>query len=529
MHGRSVLMETDAREALLRGVSIMAAVTSPTLGPIGRTVAVSRTVGSDPPEILDQAAVITRRTIEIDGPFENMGAMLLRHVVWRVHEAVGDGGATSAVFAGRLIEEAVNYARAGGDSLAIRRGIEAAEAVALSELQRLVRPIELPREISAIVAGSVRDARTAALIGEALEVVGPDGVLQVRDAIDSRTDCEYIEGIRWDAGALSPYLLRDDRVTTSLDDPCVLVTDYPLTGASDVIPALECASAVGRPLFIVAPGMHDAAVGVLVANRERGLLAVKAPEPVGQRDRAIEEIALIAGARLMCRARGDRMKDLQLSDLGSARQAWATRSMSGFVGARGERSAIRRRIAEVQSELARAEDDDTRKKLRDRISRLSGIAAIVRVGGQTESEREDLKHRVESAVASGRAALREGVVPGGGCALIAAARAIEQLDLGGDEAVGARALARALQEPLRVIATNSGVDASPIVQNAYRLVPDFAYDAVRREWVDPWRTGLLEPSLVLRHVIETSVSSALTVLFTEVLVRSAQPPVARLP
>jgi chaperonin GroEL len=303
----------------------------------------------------------------------------------------------------------------------------------------------------------------------------------------------------------------------------ILVTDFPLKDAEDVLPILELASSAGRSLVLIAPEVRDAALAILIANRERGILAVKPPEPGGQKERAIEEIALISGARLQRRARNDRLRDVKLADLGSTRQAWATRGLAGLFGARGDREAIRVRLGDVRSELERASDDDARDKLRARIGRLAGIAAIVRVGGQTESEQKELEQRVESAVAAGRAALREGVVPGGGCALIAAAKAVSALDLTGDERVGAQLLARSLEEPLRVIAINAGIDDSPLVHNAYERGPDAVFDVLHRTWVDPWQSGILDATSILRQVIELSVSSAVTTLFTDTLVRSPTP------
>jgi chaperonin GroEL len=529
MRGQAVLAGDDARAALVRGLTTVAAALAPTLGPTARTVAVAPIGGTGVPEVLDDAATIARRTIAIGDPFENMGAMLLRHVVWRVHEAVGDGGATAAVLARRLIEGAVNYVAAGGDPLALGRGIERASQTAIAALCSLARPIEFPREIAAVIAGSLPDRATAMLLGEALEAVGADGVLLVRDGRSADTGCEFVEGIRWDAGCASPYLLADDRATATLDNPLVLVSDLTPASADDLVPALDYAVEAKRPLLIIAPSLQEAALAVLVANRERGLLAVKAPPSSGVQDRALDEIALLVGARFLRRAQGDRLRDLQPADLGTARQAWATRGMTGVIGGRGDRAAIRARLAEVRAELERAENDDARATLRDRIGRLAGIAAIVRVGGRTTRERDERKLRIETAIASGRAALREGVVPGGGGGLIFAARAIEQLDLAGDEAVGARLLARALEAPLRAIADNAGVENATIVYDAHRYSPDLVYDAVRREWVDPWGSGILDAFLVLRRVIETSVSSAVTTLLTETLVRSPAPSMAATP
>jgi chaperonin GroEL len=529
MRGQAVLSGDDARAALLRGIAVMTAAVAPTLGPTARTVAIAPATFGTPPEVLDRAATITRRTIAIQGPFENMGAMLLRHLVWRVHEAVGDGGATAAVIAHRLIDGAIRYVGAGGDALALQHGIQHAADVVRAELCAQSRPIELPREIAAMIAGSIRDNRTALLIGEALDAVGADGVIQVRDSPSTRTECEYIPGVRWDVGAASPYLFDEQRDRVTLDHPLVLVSDSAINKPDELVPAIDIAIGAHRPLLIIAPDFNESALALLVSNKERGLLAVKAPTPVGQREQAIEEIALICGARLFCQARGDRLRDIKPNDMGEARQAWATRGMTGLLGANGNRAAIRCRVAEVRSELARAIDEDARGKIRDRLARLSGIAAIVRVGGTTKQSREEIEQRVEAAIATGRAALQGGAIPGGGCGLIATASAVKCLRLDGDEAIGAKLLSRALEEPLRVIARNSGREEAPVVNDAHDLAAKRVFDARTATWVDPWQAGILDARLVLDRIIEVVVSSAVTTLRTDTLVRGPAPPVTWTP
>lgn len=529
MRGQAVLSGDEARRALLRGIALMTAAVAPTLGPTARTVAIAPATIGTPPEVLDRAATITRRTIAIDGPFENMGAMLLRHLVWRVHETVGDGGATAAVIAHRLIDGAIRYIGAGGDGLALQQGIQQAAAVVRAELCALSRPVELPREIAAMVAGSIRDDRTALLIGEALDAVGADGVIQVRDSPSARTACEYIPGVRWDFGSASPYLFDEQQDRVALDHPLIVVSDSAIKIANDLVPSIEIAMRANRPLLIIAPEFSEPVLALLVSNKERGLLAVKPPTPTGQRERAIEEIALIVGARLFCQARGDRLRDIDLNDMGSARQAWATRGMTGLLGATGNRAAIRDRVAEVRAELDRATDEDARGKIRDRLARLAGIAAIIRVGGTTKRSREELEQRVEAAVATGRAALRGGAVPGGGCGLIAAAAAVKRLRLEGDEAIGARLLIRALEEPLRVIVRNIGRDDAPVVNDAYEVGDNRVFDTRTATWVDPWQAGILDARLVLDRIIETVVSSAVTTLRTETLVRGPMPSVTWTP
>jgi chaperonin GroEL len=292
---------------------------------------------------------------------------------------------------------------------------------------------------------------------------------------------------------------------------------------------VELSVAAERPLLVIAPEIQGAALALLLTNRERKVLAVKAPRAIGQQPRAIEELALITGARAFSRARGDLLADVTTADLGAARQAWCVAGQAGLLGGRGSRAAVRARLAEVQGELARADSDDAREKIRDRIGRLAGVAAIVRVGGVTEGERKERKQRVENAIAAGRAGLRAGVVPGGGAALIAAASAIDAIDLTGEEAVGAGFLARALEEPLRTMAANAGFSSSAIVHAARRRAPAEAYDLLSQGWVDPWQAGLVDPLLVLTEALTRSVSLVGTAMMIEAMVRRAEPEMALTP
>jgi chaperonin GroEL len=530
-----ILAGPPAHAALLRGVDRMARLLRPTLGPLPRTVAITRLTGlSRGPEILDSGAVIARRTIQLGDPFADMGGMLMRHLAWQVFERAGDGTATAAVLAQSLMRQGVQYIAAGGNPVSVRRGIERGLAVAITELQRQARTIDGPVEIARVIGGSLASGRSdldlVNMLGEVVDAVGADGAIMVEDAQATHTVHEYIDGVRWNEGFVSSFLLRSDEATMSrVMNPRVLVTDYSLDRAELLVPALEaCVAAGDRSLFVVAPEVGDSAVGLLVANRERGVLdgvvAVKAPSFGLQRTRILEDIAAITGGRCFCQERHDRLADVTLQDLGKARQAWATRSAFGILGGQGSKASIRQRIAEAKVELRLVENDPhTADKIQERIGKLAGTAAIIRVGAPSQAEQEDLKLRVEAAVKSARSALREGVVPGGGAAFLACVPALEALEIGGDEAVGVKALAYALAEPMRAIVMNAGFEAGPILAQA--RCERRVFNVIRRNWVDPWSGGILDPLTVVQTVLETSVSTVSTALTADVLVRRKNPPI----
>jgi chaperonin GroEL len=531
---RRILHGPSARAALLRGIDLMTRLLRPTLGPLPRTVAISPIAGSQPPEILDSAAVIARRTIQLADPFEDMGGMLVRHLAWRVFERVGDGSATAGVLAQALVHAGAKYVAAGGNPVSVKRGIQCGLAVATAELRRQARTIDGPSEIANVVAGIVRRPDLAEMLGEVVDAVGPDGAILVEDAQGIQTVHEYLDGVRWNEGFVSSFLLRSDEATTTrVMNPRVLVTDWSLERAEQLLPTLEaCVGAGERCLFVVAPEIRDSAIGLLVANRERGVLddvvAVRAPSIGTQRARILEDLAVITGGRCITQERHDRLADVTIDDLGRARQAWATRFAFGILGGHGSKAAIRQRIAEARTELRAVEDDAyTTAKIQERIGKLAGTAVTIHVGAATKAEQDDLKLRIEAAVRSARSAVQDGVVPGGGAAMLACIPALEAMQVSGEEAVGVRALAQALAEPMRAIVWNAGLDAGPILDEARRgrqHNPPRVFDVVRREWVDPWSAGLVDPLPVALAALETSVSTAMLALTAEVLIRRKKPP-----
>jgi len=515
----------------------MAALVRPTLGPLARTVAIAGQFPNDAPEVLDNAATIMRRTIQVGDPFADMGAMLVRHLAWTVFARVGDGAATAVTLAHALLHAAAPALAAGADPMALRRGIERGLAVAVQELRDQARPVESAAELARCIAGVMRDPALAATIGELVEAVGPDGAVLIEEWQGTTTTAAYLDGLRWKSGLLSSYLLKAGKSVGRLSEPRILVTDCPLATANDLLPVLEaCVAAGERHLLVIAPEIGTAALGLLIANRERGVLdgalAVRAPGSGEQQARILEDIAVATGGRAFLVATGAHLSDVAIADLGRARHVWATADTFAILGGRGEKEAIRRRIGEAKAELrAASSDDDARRHIRERIGKLAGTAALVHVGAATESERVELRTRVEAAVTAAQAALRDGAVPGGGGALLACVPALERLadDLRGDEALGVRLLARALPAPMRAIAANAGIDASAVFNNARPLAPGWTFDVLRRQWVDAEQSGLLDPLPVVLAALEGSVSTAVMALTTDVLIRHKRPESAKTP
>lgn len=533
-----VLAAPGARRALLRGVDVMAALVRPTLGPLARTVMIAGNSPRSAPEVLDSAATIMRRTIQIDDPFADMGAMLVRQLAWTVFERVGDGAATAVTLAQALLHAAAVPVAAGANPQALRRGIERGLAVALDELRSRARPVDSAAELAAVIAGVLRDPDLAGTIGEVVEAVGPDGAVLVEDVAGTATTAEYIDGQRWERGFLSPYLLKTGESVGRLVEPRILITDRALLGADDLLPTLEACIAAGeRQLLVIAPEVGDAALALLIVNRERGILdgalAVRSPEIGEMGERILEDIAVATGGRAFLGAAGGRPAEATIADLGQARQVWATADAFSILGGRGDKGAIRRRIAEAKAELRAVapDDDNARRRIRERIGKLSGTAARLYVGAPTDSARAELRARIEAAVTAAQAALREGGLPGGGGALLNCVPALERLadDLGADEALGARLLARALPAPMRVIAANAGIAASEVFDDARSREPGWTFDVLQRRWVDAWEGGIIDPLPVVLAALEGSVSTALMALTTDVLVRHKQPQLAKNP
>lgn len=519
-----VVFRQEARALLKRGADQMAWVLRATLGPTARVVAIEKlTSRAEAPEILDDGATIARRIIEIPNRYVNMGAMLIRHLAWKQHEAVGDGTATAAVLAHAVLSEATRYIAAGGNPMLLKRGVEKALHVALEELKALSTPLETADQVAALATAATGDPEMGGYIGEMFDIVGRDGYIQVMESPSIKTDREYVEGVIWDRGYLSPYMVTDpERMEAVLDDALVLVTDHIIKRASELIPVMEKVHQAGfKNFFIVANDIESEPLSLLVANKQQGVLttlAVKAPGYGDRRIRILEDLAIITGGRPFLDDAGDRLEEARLEDLGRAQRVWANRDYFSIIGGYGDPARIRQRIAMIKSELPTVTDDYEREKMRERLGKLAGGVAILRVGAATKTELEEKKNRAERAVALIRAAVEEGVVPGGGAAYLALIPALERIEAQGDEKVGVRILQRALEEPLRAIVENAGYESDPIIAELQTRPRGWGFDVLRGTFVDMREAGILDATKVLRLALEKGVSGAIMAFTTEALV-----------
>lgn len=516
--------------SLARGAATLARLVRPTFGPLPRSVAATRILGNGPPEVLTSAATIARRTIQLEDPFENAGAMLLRHAIWRVSERVGDGSATTAVLGERLLAELTPLLAAGYHPIALDRGLAAGLDLAQRRLSDQTRRPASPGRLEALIAGIVREPEIAALVGTTVDALGPDGIILVDPGAGTETSAFFDEGIRWEGGCLSPALMPADQSVSRALEPRILVSDQPVERPAQLVPVLEaCVQAGERHLLIVVPTLAEAAVALLLANQSRGLfdwISAARVSGVGlQQTRTLEDIALLTGGHCLRREAHEPLERATMADLGAARQAWVSRSGFGILGGRGERVTIRHRAGEVEAELERADDEHTRRKVRERLAGLRGASARIRVGGRTKTEQEERMPRVEAAIRAAQAALAGGTVTGGGGAYVAAAEALaaSYRCLPPDEAAAMRALALALLEPMRAIAENAGLEAAPILAEARERCPEETFDAVRRVWVDPDEVGLVEPAQVAETVLAVSGSLARQALSIGALIHRTWP------
>jgi chaperonin GroEL len=521
-----ILHAPAARDALLRGAELMTALLRPTLGPVARTVAIAPIGDHAAPEVLDSGATIARRTLQLADPFEDMGAMIVRHLVLRMFEQVGDGTVTAAILTHALLRGATPSIAAGSSPVAIRRGMERGLQIARAELRAQAQPITLASEIAAVAFGAVHDQSLANMIGEIVDSVGPDGAVLFENSAGPTTEYEYVDGIRWNEGYLSHFLLKSGESTARLLNPRILVTDIPVERAEQLIPTLEaCAAAGDRGILVIAPEVRDSAVGLLVNNREHGVLdhamAVKAPSFGVLQTHILEDIAIFTGGRCFHAGWGDSLADVAEGDLGRARHAWATKDAFGIIGGLGTKERIRERISQARAELKLVHDDaNARDKLKERIGKLSGATAIIRVGGPSPAEQAEVRLRIEAAVTAARLAVESGVVAGGGAALLGCAPPLEALTCESDECRGMRILARSLAAPMLTILQNAGLEPGPIVHEAHRRGSSWMFDVLRAEWSEVGNGCVVDPLAETETALEVAVSAAASAHTPQALVAS---------
>lgn len=526
-----LLFAPQARVALLHGVNCLADLVRPTLGPVSRYVAVANAFPNRAPELLDDGATILRRTIQLLDPYADMGAMLLRHTLWQMHRAVGDGTATTAVLMQSIVNQATRYLAAGGHVADLRRGLEQGLAVVLATLEQQARPLDSPTMIRRVAETLCHDPELAELLGEVFDIVGADGYVQVEKGHTRSLERYYVEGVHWNEGYVSPYFITDPpRQEARLQEPAILISDLRLTSADQLVPLLEQVAGTRRcSLLVIADEIAGSALGLLVANHQAGklrLLAVRAPSHGTHRVGILEDLAVLTGGRVVTQAAGARAQNITPTDLGQARLAWASANAFGVVGGRGDPVKLRQRIATLRRELAATEERDDRDKLQERVSKLLGGAAILQVGAATQTELDTRKARAERAVKGLHLALAGGVLPGGGAALLACQPAVHALAASPVEQVGLEVLTRALEEPLRVIAANAGYEPATTVTQVKTCPPGWGFDVLTGQVVNTWEAGILDPAPVLTKALETAVSGAIMVLTTDVLVHHREPEMA---
>ena len=519
------MMEFDskAREALRRGVDKLADAVKVTLGPQGRNVVIDKKFGS--PTITNDGVTIAKE-IELEDPYENMGAQMVKEVATKTNDVAGDGTTTATVLAQSILHQGIRNVTAGASPMGIKRGIQKAvdaAVVAIAKQAKQIKGKEMVGQVATISANN--DSAIGDIIAEAMERVGEDGVITVEEAKSMDTSLETVEGMQFDRGYLSPYFVTDaERMEVNLENSYVLIHDKKISNMKDLLPVLEKVVQLGRPLLVIAEDVDGEALATLVVNKLRGTLniaAVKAPGFGDRRKQMLEDIAILTGGRVISEEVGFKLENATTADLGTAKRISIDKDNTTLVGGAGKKADIQGRIGQIRKQIEDTTSDYDREKLQERLAKLAGGVAVINVGAATETEMKEKKARVEDALAATRAAVEEGIVPGGGVALIKAAKAVEKVaeSLTGDERIGADIILRALEEPARQIAFNAGQEGSLIVQRLKaEKSPTMGYDAAAGEFVDMLKAGILDPATVTRSALQNAASISGLILTTEVIV-----------
>ena len=511
----------QARYSLKKGIDALADTVKVTLGPKGRNVVLDKKFGA--PTITNDGVTIARE-IELPDPFENMGAQLLKEVATKTNDVAGDGTTTATVLAQAIVSEGLKNLAAGANPMILRHGLERGVEALIAEIKTMARPVETREEIAQVASISAADAEIGELIAEVMERVGKDGVITVEEGRGIAMEKEYTEGMQFDRGFISLYMATNqDNTLAELSNPYILVTDKKISAIADILPLLERVLQSGRKeLVIIAEDVDGEALATLVVNKMRGafsVLAVKAPGFGDRRDAMLEDIAILTGAEVITEKRGLKLENATLNDLGRARTVTATKDNTTIVEGEGESAAIQARIQQIRALINDTTSDYDREKLQERLAKLAGGVGVIKVGAATEVELKEKKHRVEDALSATRAAIEEGVVPGGGAVLVAALPALDALSgLTGDEATGVNILRRALEEPLRQIAFNAGFDGAVTVSGVRDYERGFGFNALTGQYVDMFKAGIIDPVKVTRSALQNAASIAGMVLSTDTLI-----------
>ena len=521
---KQLKFDEEARAALLRGVNIMAAAVKATLGPKGRNVVIDKKFGS--PTITKDGVAVAKE-IELKDPYENMGAQMLKEVASKTSDIAGDGTTTATVLAQAIFREGLRNVTAGANPMGLKRGIEAAVEAVTDELKKISKSTKDKKEIAQVATiASNNDKTIGSLIAEAMEKVGKDGVITVEESKSADTVLDLVEGMQFDRGYLSPYFVTDaERMEVVFEDAFVLIYEKKVSGMKDMLPLLEQVARAGKPFLIIAEDIEGEALATLVVNKLRGTLhcaAVKAPGFGDRRKAMLEDIATLTGGKAITEDLGIKLENIKLEDLGKAKKVVVEKENTTIIDGAGKPTDIKARIESIRQQAEEATSDYDKEKLQERVAKLSGGVAVIKVGAATEIEMKEKKARVEDALHATRAAVEEGVVPGGGVALIRVQRALEKLETANeDQHVGVRILSRSIEEPLRQIVDNAGEDAAVILNRVKEGKAAFGWNAATGEFGDMLDEGILDPTKVTRLALQNAASVAGLLLTTEVMVAEA--------
>ena len=529
MSAKQLVFRDDARTRIVAGVSLLAHAVRGTLGPKARTVVLQRSFG---PPIVINSGVVVAKEIELADPLENMGAQMVREVAAKTSDVAGDGTTTATLLAYAMVLEGMKHVVAGLNPMDLKRGLDLGAKAIVAELKALAKPCDTATAIEQVATISANsDKAIGAIVAEAMAKVGREGVITVEDGSGLASELEVVEGMQFDRGYLSPYFVNSEKQRAVHEDVLILVHDKRISSINDLLPVLEVVAKAGKPLLIVADEVEGEALATLVVNNLRGVLktcAVKAPGFGDRRKALLEDLATLCGGEVIAEEAGRKLENAKLSDLGRARRVEIDKDSTTLIGGAGEAKRIAARVAQVRAELEKATSDYDKEKLKERIAKLSGGVAVVKVGAATEMEMKEKKARVEDAVHATRAAVEEGVLPGGGIALLRARTRLEGLDAGNaDQNAGIRILFRALEEPLRQIVANAGADPSVVLARVLEGEGAFGYNALTNEYGDMIAMGILDPCKVTRSALQNAASVAGLILSTDCMI--AEIPQARAP
>ena len=516
---KDLLFSEEAHRKLENGVNTLADALKVTLGPKGRNVVLEKKYGS--PTITNDGVTIARE-IELEDPFENMGVQLVKEVATKTNDVAGDGTTTATVLAQAIIREGLKNVAAGANPMFLKRGIGKAVEICVNRIEELAKPVETKEAITQVASISADDPEIGVLISDAMEKVGKDGVITVEESNTIGTTLEVVEGMQFDRGYISHYMVTDtDRMEAVLEEPNILITDRKISAVADILPVLEKTIQVNRPLLIIAEDVEGEALATIIVNKLRGTLqavAVKAPGFGDRRKAMLSDIAVVTGGQVISEDLGLKLENVTMDMVGSARQVRVSKEDTTIVDGKGSTDDIKARINQIRNEIEETTSDYDREKLQERLAKLAGGVAVIQVGAATETELKEKKYRIEDALSATKAAVEEGIVAGGGAMLVDCSRALENVEADGDVLTGVQIVKKALEEPLKMIANNAGVEGAVIVEKVRTSEPGVGFDVISMDFVKMVEKGIIDPAKVTRSALQNAASIAAMLLTTETLV-----------